>query len=88
MQLQLAPEVEAARDKGTPIVALESTLVAHGLPWPDNHAVARELEDTVRAGGAVPATIAIVDGKACIGLSAEQLEKLARDGSKLAKAGA
>src|SRR5688572_7258889 len=88
MQLQLAPEVEAARDRGTPIVALESTLVAQGLPWPDNHAVARELEDTVRAGGAVPATIAIVEGKACIGLSAEQLEQLARDGAKLAKAGA
>lgn len=88
MQLQLAPEVEVARDKGTPIVALESTLVAHGLPWPDNHAVARALEDTVRAAGAVPATIAIVDGKACIGLSAEQLEKLAREGANLAKAGA
>jgi pseudouridine-5'-phosphate glycosidase len=88
MQLQLAPEVEAARDRGTPIVALESTLVAHGLPWPDNHAVARELEDTVRAGGAVPATIAIVEGKACIGLSAAQLEQVAKDGAKLAKAGA
>ena len=88
MQLQLSPEVETARDRGTPIVALESTLVAHGLPWPDNHAVARELEDAVRAGGAAPATIAIVDGKACIGLNAEQLEQLARDGAKRVKAGA
>jgi len=88
MQLQLAPEVEAARDRGTPIVALESTLIAHGFPSPDNLAVARELEDTVRKGGGVPATIAIVDGKACIGLTAEQLEQLARDGAKLAKAGA
>jgi len=88
MQLQLSPEVEAARDRGQPIVALESTLVAHGMPWPDNHAVARELEDTVRAGGCVPATIAIVEGRACIGLAPEVLEKIARDGAKLAKAGA
>ncbi len=88
MQLQLAPEVEAARDRGTPIVALESTLIAHGFPSPDNLAVARELEDTVRKGGAVPATIAIVDGKACIGLTAEQLERIAKEGATLAKAGA
>jgi len=88
MQLQFSPEVETARDRGTPIVALESTLVAHGMPWPDNHAVAKELEDTVRQGGAVPATIAIVDGKACIGLTPEALEQIARDGSKIAKAGA
>jgi pseudouridine-5'-phosphate glycosidase len=88
MNLQLAPEIEAARDRGTPIVALESTLVAHGLPWPDNHAIAKELEDAVRAAGAVPATIAIVEGKACIGLPPETLEQLARDGAKFAKAGA
>jgi len=88
MQLQLSPEVEAARDRGQPIVALESTLVAHGLPWPDNHAVARELEDAVRAGGCVPATIAIVEGRAWIGLPPAALEQVARDGAKLAKAGA
>ena len=70
------------------IVALESTLVAHGLPWPDNLAVARDLEDAVRAGGAIPATIAIVDGEVRIGLDAERLEQLARDGGRFAKAGA
>jgi pseudouridine-5'-phosphate glycosidase len=73
---------------GGPIVALESTLVAHGLPWPDNLVVARELEDTVRAAGAIPATIAIVDGAVRIGLAAPQLEQLARDGARFAKAGA
>jgi pseudouridylate synthase len=86
MQLVLSPEVAAARRR--PIVALESTLVAHGLPWPHNLAVARELEDTVRGAGAVPATIAVVDGAVRIGLSAEDLEQLARDGARFAKAGA
>jgi pseudouridine-5'-phosphate glycosidase len=85
MQLVLSPEVAAAR---RPIVALESTLVAHGLPWPDNLAVARELEDTVRDGGAVPATIAVVDGIARIGLPDDVLEQLARDGARFAKSGA
>ncbi|MDQ3368387.1 MAG: pseudouridine-5'-phosphate glycosidase, partial [Myxococcota bacterium] len=68
-------------------MALESTLVAHGLPWPDNLAVARELEDTVRAHGGTPATIAIVDGHVRIGLTADELERLARDGATFAKAG-
>jgi pseudouridine-5'-phosphate glycosidase len=69
-------------------VALESTIVAHGLPWPDNLAIARELEATVRANGAEPATIAVVDGEVCIGLSEAQIERLARDGKAFAKAGA
>ncbi len=85
MQLVLSPEVAAAR---RPIVALESTLVAHGLPWPDNLDVARELEDAVRAGGAVPATIAVVDGLVRIGLPDDVLEQLAHDGARFAKAGA
>ena len=69
-------------------VALESTLVAHGLPWPDNLDVARELEATVRTHGAEPATIAIVDGEVRIGLTDLELERLARDGKAFAKAGA
>jgi pseudouridine-5'-phosphate glycosidase len=68
-------------------VALESTLVAHGLPWPDNLTVARELEQTVRSHGAEPATIAIVDGEIKIGLTEAELERLARDGKSFAKAG-
>ena len=78
-------EVAAAK---APIVALESTLVAHGLPWPDNLAVARELEAAVRGGGAVPATIAVLDGRARVGLDAAELERVARGGKDLAKAGA
>jgi len=71
-----------------PVVALESTLVAHGMPWPDNLAVAQELEATVREVGAVPATIAIVDGRVHIGLPPEKLERLAKDGKAFSKAGA
>ncbi len=70
------------------IVALESTLVAHGMPWPENLTVARALEDAVRAHGATPATIAIVDGHVRIGLGPDELERLARDGAQFSKAGA
>lgn len=84
MELAIDPEVTRARA----VVALESTLVAHGLPWPDNLEVARELEATVRAHGGTPATIAVEDGVARIGLAADALERLARDGARHAKAGA
>ncbi|MEO6775820.1 MAG: pseudouridine-5'-phosphate glycosidase [Kofleriaceae bacterium] len=88
MQLQYSREVRDAREAHKPIVALESTLVAHGLPYPDNHGVAIELETAVRDRGAVPATIAIVDGVACIGLEPAVLETIAKGGRELAKAGA
>ena len=88
MELLLSSEVAAARTAGTPIVALESTIVAHGLPWPDNLPIAQELEAAVKAGGAVPATIAIIEGRPCVGLAAATLELLARDGAKMPKAGA
>ena len=71
-----------------PIVALESTLIAHGLPWPDNLDVGRALEAEVRAGGAEPATIAVLDGQARVGLTDAELERVARAGKDLAKAGA
>ncbi|HEY0189813.1 MAG TPA: pseudouridine-5'-phosphate glycosidase [Kofleriaceae bacterium] len=86
--MKLSPEVAAARAARQPIVALESTIIAHGLPWPDNLAIARELETAVRGAGAVPATIAVVDGEACAGLDAQTLERVARDGARFAKAGA
>lgn len=86
MDLVFSPEVEAARQQRTPLVALESTIVAHGLPWPDNLAVANDLEHAVRARGAVPATIAIVEGRACIGLPAARLEQLAQNGAAFTKA--
>src|SRR5205823_390350 len=88
VHLALAPEVAAAHAARRPLVALESTIIAHGLPWPDNFAIARELEAAVRAGGAVPATIAVVDGRCHVGLSAEHLERIARDGARWTKAGA
>lgn len=88
LDLHLSPEVAEARVDKRPVVALESTIVAHGLPYPQNLEVAQELEATVREAGAVPATIAIVEGRPCIGLTAGTLEKLAKDGRAFRKAGA
>jgi pseudouridine-5'-phosphate glycosidase len=74
--LLFSPEVAAARNAGLPIVALESTIISHGMPYPQNVQTARKVEQIIRDAGAVPATIAIMDGKICIGLSEEQLETL------------
>jgi pseudouridine-5'-phosphate glycosidase len=76
-RLGLAPEVAAAVRAGSPVVALESTLISHGLPYPQNLEVARASEDAVRAGGAVPATVAIRSGRLLVGLDAAALEALA-----------
>ncbi len=75
--LLFSPEVAAARTAGKPIVALESTIISHGMPYPQNMTMAHEVEQVIRDAGAVPATIAIIDGKICIGLTTEQLELLA-----------
>jgi pseudouridylate synthase len=83
-----APEVLAALAAGGAVVALESTIIAHGLPHPDNHELAVALEEAVRAEGAVPATIAVLGGVARVGLSAGELAHLARAGASVAKAGA
>ena len=74
--LSYSPEVAAARAAGKPVVALESTIISHGMPYPQNVQTAREVEQIVRDAGAVPATIAIIGGKICIGLTPEQLELL------------
>jgi len=74
--LQFSPEVQAARAAGKPVVALESTIISHGMPYPQNVQTAREVEDVIRAAGAVPATIALIDGKICVGLADDQLERL------------
>lgn len=71
-----SPEVEAARTAGTAIVALESTIITHGMPWPQNVETARQVEAEVRAHGATPATIAVLDGVLHIGLTDPQLEAL------------
>ncbi|UEG48702.1 pseudouridine-5'-phosphate glycosidase [Ferruginibacter lapsinanis] len=72
--LKIHPEVEAALEKNLPIVALESTIISHGMPWPKNVETALAVENVVRKNGAIPATIAIFDGKCHVGLSKEQIE--------------
>ena len=74
--LNIHPEIADALHQGQPIVALESTIIAHGMPYPQNIETALEVEAIVRQNGAIPATIAILDGSLCIGLNAQQLEYL------------
>lgn len=74
--MDIHPEVAAALAKGQAVVALESTIISHGMPYPVNVQTAREVEAIVREGGAVPATIAIIEGRIQIGLTEEQLEYL------------
>jgi pseudouridylate synthase len=83
--LDLSPEIAAALAAGKAVVALESTIVAHGLPRPDNLDAGRRLENAVRESGAVPATIAVLGGRIRVGLNAAQLEALAF-GDNIAKA--
>jgi pseudouridine-5'-phosphate glycosidase len=78
LQLDIGREVSAALAARQPVVALESTLIAHGLPWPANLETARAAEAAVRAEGAVPATVAVWQGRPVIGLDAAQLEQLAQ----------
>lgn len=74
--VDISPEVQAAMDDGRPVVALESTIITHGMPYPQNVATARDVEAVVRGSGAVPATIAVVEGRIKVGLSADQLDWL------------
>jgi pseudouridine-5'-phosphate glycosidase len=71
------PEVRDALAAGRPVVALESTIISHGLPRPDNLRIAREIEEAVRSGGAVPATIAIIGGEPHVGLDDGALRRVA-----------
>lgn len=77
--IALAPEVQAALADGKAVVALESTIISHGMPWPDNLQMARAVEAIVRAEGAVPATVAIIDGRCQVGLTDAELERLASE---------
>lgn len=74
--LTVLPEVAEALASGRPVVALESTIISHGLPRPDNLSIAREIEAAVREHGAVPATIAVVSGVARVGLDDDALEQV------------
>lgn len=75
--LSIHPEVQAALDNNKPVVALESTIISHGMPYPHNVAMAKEVENIIRSHGAVPATIAILHGQLKVGLTEEELELLA-----------
>ena len=87
MKLRVAPEVKRALSRGQPVVALETSVVAQGLPWPRNLESARACEAAVRRAGAVPAAIAALDGGLYVGLSPAQLEHLASPGGALLKLG-
>ena len=84
--LSISPAVQAALDAGRPVVALESTIITHGMPYPQNLTMAQNVETVIADNGAVPATIAIMDGKFMVGTTAADLERLAQTGGKAAKA--
>ena len=86
LPLDLHPEVAAALAAGRPVVALESTIICHGMPWPDNASTALAVEAEVRAHGATPATIAVLDGRLKAGLGEDQILRLARLGPQAIKA--
>ena len=83
--LDISPEVQQALAEGKPVVALESTIISHGMPYPKNVETAMLVEKTIRENGAVPATIAIIGGRLKAGLSAEEIEYLGKSGRKVAK---
>lgn len=84
--LTISPEVAAALSAGRPVVALESTIITHGMPFPQNLEMAGNVEKVIRANGAVPATVSIMDGAFRVGLEAADLERLAKTGGVAAKA--
>ncbi len=84
--LKISPAVQKALDEGRPVIALESTIISHGMPYPQNLETARLCEAEARKYGAEPATVAVIQGKLCAGLTDEELEYLARTGPKVIKA--
>jgi pseudouridylate synthase len=84
--LSISPEVEAALKNGKPVVALESTIISHGMPYPQNVETALKVEQTIRENGAVPATIAIIGGRLKAGCTPEEIEYLGRKGQAVTKA--
>ena len=83
--LVVAPEVKAALEAGKPVVALESTIISHGMPYPKNVETALEVEKIVRECGAVPATIAIIGGKLTVGITPEEIDHLGKKGLAVTK---
>ena len=84
--LQVAPEVRSALDAGKPVVALESTIISHGMPYPKNVETALHVEKIIRQHGAIPATIAIIRGKMTVGCTKEEIEYLGKRGLDVPKA--
>ena len=84
--MRISPEVESALGNGRAVVALESTIITHGMPYPANAEMARGVEQVVRDAGATPATIAVAGGEVLVGLDAATLERIARDGHAAMKA--
>ena len=84
--LDIAPEVAEALAAGKPVVALESTIISHGMPYPQNVETALKVESIIREAGAVPATIAIIGGRLKAGLSKEEIDYLGRTGAGIPKA--
>ena len=84
--LEISPEVKNALINNTPLVALESTIISHGMPYPQNKETAFKVEQIVRDNGTVPATIAILNGKIKVGLNNDEIDHLARSGKKIVKA--
>ena len=84
--LELSPEVQSALDQGKPVVALESTIISHGMPYPQNVETALRVQQIVRNNGAVPATVAILGGKLKLGLTDEEIEYLGKKGQAVTKA--
>lgn len=85
MKVKLSPAVKSAIAKGRPVVALESTIIAHGMPYPQNFEMAQKVEDIIREEGAVSATVAIIKGELRAGLSEEELKLFAKNGPSIAK---
>ena len=84
--LAMSPRVRAALQEGRPVIALESTIISHGMPYPQNVETALNVERIIRENGAVPATIAIIGGKLKAGLSKEEIEHLGKKGYDVPKA--
>ena len=84
--LQISPKVQTALEKGRPVIALESTIISHGMPYPQNVETALLCEDMARRHGAEPATVAVIGGRLCAGLTEEQVEHLGKAGPQIMKA--
>ena len=84
--LSISPEVQKALDEKRPVVALESTIISHGMPYPQNVETALKVEQAIREGGAVPATIAVIGGKLKAGCTPDEIEYLGRKGQEVTKA--